>query len=168
MLRKFMPDLRVKTVYDIDLQSLYDRGFRGIITDLDNTLVGAKEPHATPELIEWLDKAKRIGFQTVIVSNNVRERVHLFTEPLHIPFVYSARKPKVMPFRKALALMKLEPRETVVIGDQLMTDVLGGNRAGLFTILVQPISIRDEGFGTRVNRRMEKAIVGRLRKKGDW
>lgn len=163
-----MPKLRVNTVYDIDLKTLYEQGYRGIITDLDNTLVGAKEPHATPELAAWLAGAQEMGFQAVIVSNNDRARVSLFTEPLGIPFIYAARKPTRRPFRKALELMKLRANQTIMIGDQMMTDVFGGNREGLFTILVLPIAVSDEGVMTRFNRRMEKVILARSRKKGLW
>ncbi len=168
LLEKFIPKLRVNTVYDIDLKSLYAKGYRGIITDLDNTLVGAKEPSATPELIIWLEGAKEIGFQIIIVSNNDEGRVSKFTNPLQIPFVHAARKPRIRPFQRALTLMKLSAAQTIVIGDQMMTDVLGGNRSGLFTILVSPIAIHDEGVMTRFNRRMEKLILRRLRNKGLW
>lgn len=168
MLKKFLPSLRVNTVYDIDLAALYAQGYRGIITDLDNTLVGAKEPHATKKLIDWLETAKRTGFQVVIVSNNDEERVSKFTKPLGIPFVYAARKPRLRPFQKALSLMNLSASQTVMIGDQMLTDVFGGNRTSLFTILVMPIAIADEGVMTRFNRRVEKVILRRLRKKGLW
>ncbi|OPA78361.1 hypothetical protein BVG16_10785 [Paenibacillus selenitireducens] len=168
MLEKFIPRLRVNTVYDIDLEALYAQGYRGIITDLDNTLVGAKEPHATPELVAWLETAKQAGFQVVIVSNNDEGRVSLFTKPLGIPFVHAARKPRRKPFRKALSLMNLSAAQTVVIGDQMLTDVFGGNRTGLYTILVLPIAAADEGVMTQFNRRMEKVILRRLRKKGLW
>lgn len=168
MLEKFIPNLRVKTVHDLDLLSLYSRGFRGIITDLDNTLVGAKEPYATPELIQWLEEAKAIGFQVVIVSNNNEGRVMRFTKPLGIPYVHAARKPRRKPFQRALDILALAPSETIVLGDQMMTDVLGGNRSGLFTVLVLPISRADEGIMTRFNRRMETMILTKLRNKGLW
>ncbi|MFC0215857.1 YqeG family HAD IIIA-type phosphatase [Paenibacillus chartarius] len=165
MLNKLTPRLQVKTIYDIDLNELYKAGIRGIITDLDNTLVGARDPHATPELIGWLELVKQKGFQVVIVSNNHHARVSTFADPLAIPFIPSARKPTNQAFRKALQLMSLKPEQACVIGDQMMTDVLGGNRMGLFTILVKPISLGDEGFFTKaVNRRLEKVALYWMRK----
>jgi uncharacterized protein len=168
LFEKFMPKLQVNTVFDIDLEDLYAKGYRGIITDLDNTLVGAKDPLATPELIEWFEYVKRCGFKLIIVSNNNMSRVSSFAAPLNIEFVHQANKPTNAPFRRALSMMELGPEQTIVIGDQLMTDVLGGNRMGLFTVLVLPISIKDEGIGTRINRRLERIVRGRLHKSGIW
>lgn len=163
-----MPRLRVNTVFDIDLDDLYANGYRGIITDLDNTLVGAREPHATPELIVWFEKVKKAGFKLVIVSNNKMNRVSRFATPLDIEFIHAARKPSHAPFRKAMNMMGLTPQQTIVVGDQMMTDVFGGNRLGLHTVLVLPISLRDEGWTTRINRRLERIALARLRRKGIW
>lgn len=168
MFEMLVPKLRVNTVFDIDLESLYAKGYRGIITDLDNTLVGAKAPLATPELLEWFEKVKNVGFKLVIVSNNNMDRVSRFATPLNIQYVHQARKPINAPFRKAMKLMELSPKETLVVGDQMLTDVYGGNRLGLYTILVLPISVKDEGIGTRFNRRVEQIALTRLRKQGLW
>lgn len=159
MLKKLIPRKQVKSIYEIELNELWEQGYRGIITDLDNTLVGAKAPLATPELTDWLKVVAQVGFQVVVVSNNQRTRVTRFAEPLSLPFIYRAKKPTSASFRKALQMMNLRAEETVVIGDQMLTDVLGGNRMGLYTILVLPISLSDEGFFTKVNRRIEKAAL---------
>jgi HAD superfamily phosphatase (TIGR01668 family) len=166
LLKQLLPDLHVNSIYEIDVDALHKRGVKGIITDLDNTLVGAKEPLATPELVVWLKHIQSQGFKVVIVSNNQRTRVAKFAEPLSIPFIHGAKKPGNAAFRKALSQMNLKAEETVVIGDQMLTDVLGGNRLGLYTILVIPISREDEGFFTRVNRRIERVVLARLKKKG--
>lgn len=168
MFEKFLPDLRVDSVFDIDLDKLYAEGYRGIITDLDNTLVGAKAPSATPELTHWFEKVKQAGMKLVIVSNNNFHRVSVFASPLNIEFVHKARKPVGAPFRRAMQMMELSPEQTIVVGDQLMTDVFGGNRQGLYTVMVLPISITDEGFGTRINRRLERIVKRRLGKTGLW
>lgn len=156
MFHKLLPRLHADTVFDIDLDDLWAAGIRGIITDLDNTLVGAHVPLATPELAEWLERVSQRGFKLVIVSNNHRERVSSFAEPLNLPFIWRAKKPSRSPFRRALGLMHLRPEQAAVVGDQMLTDVLGGNRLGLYTILVKPIAIGEEGFFTRINRRIEK------------
>lgn len=166
LLKKLVPDEYVKSIYDIDINALKSRGFKGIITDLDNTLVGAKEPYATPQLLDWLTNLKNMGFQVVIVSNNNRLRVSRFAEPLILPYIHKAMKPINKAFHKALGMMKLTPADTVVIGDQMLTDVLGGNRMGLYTILVSPVSLNDESFFTKINRRVEKIVLAGWRKKG--
>ena len=168
MFKRLLPDQIVNTVFDIDLDELTTRGVRGIITDLDNTLVGAKTPLATPQLIGWLDIVKDRGFKVVILSNNNKTRVGNFAEPLGIPFIPAARKPAGAAFRRALKLMELQAEQAVVVGDQMLTDVLGGRRAGLHTILVTPIAPREEGWATQINRRIEKIALARLRKKGLW
>ncbi|MGG1516228.1 YqeG family HAD IIIA-type phosphatase [Paenibacillus oryzisoli] len=164
MLNKLVPRQSVGTIYDIDADHLWSFGIRGIITDLDNTLVGARDPHATPELIEWLARMQKIGFKVVIVSNNHKLRVSTFAEPLGMPFIYRAKKPTNASFTKAMRLLGTNARQTAVIGDQMLTDVLGGNRMGLYTILVQPISRQDEGVFTRVNRLIEKWAIARMKK----
>lgn len=165
MLNKLVPRLKADTIFDIPLDVLWDKGIRGIITDLDNTLVGAKVPLATPELVRWLEKVRAKGFQVVIVSNNNKLRVSAFADPIVVPFISSAKKPMNGAFRKAMKLMELTPAQTAVVGDQMLTDVLGGNRMGLFTILVKPIAVADEGFFTKVNRRIERAALRIMKQK---
>ncbi|QHT60241.1 YqeG family HAD IIIA-type phosphatase [Paenibacillus lycopersici] len=168
MFERLLPQMRVNTIYDINLHALKEQGIIGIITDLDNTLVGAREPLATPELVKWLDDVRDLGFKVVIVSNNHESRVSKFAKPLDIPFVHAARKPANRPFVRALDTLGLPAEKAAVIGDQMMTDVLGGRRMGLFTILVKPIAPKDEGIMTRFNRMIEKIALSRLRKKGLW
>jgi len=164
LLDRFIPNMTVDSIYEIDLNALRKQGIQGIITDLDNTLVGAREPDATPELIRWLQQLDEHGFRVVIVSNNHLPRVERFAKPLGMPFVHRAKKPTLAPFRKALSLLNLSHEQVVVIGDQMMTDVYGGNRMGLYTILVKPIAPQDEGLGTRINRRLEKIVRAMMKR----
>jgi HAD superfamily phosphatase (TIGR01668 family) len=166
MLKQLVPHLNVDTIFDIDLKALKEQGVKGIITDLDNTLVGAKRPDPTPQIVDWIQLVKSHGFQVVIVSNNNRLRVSQFAAPLSVPYIYQARKPTNYAFRRALELMGLKADETVVVGDQMLTDVFGGNRMGLYTILVTPIALEEESFYTRFNRFLEKKFMARLKKKG--
>lgn len=168
MLKKLIPRQQVNSIYDIDLQELWKQGYRGIITDLDNTLVGAKAPLATSELTDWLKVVSQIGFRVVVVSNNKRTRVTKFAEPLSLPFIFRAKKPIGLSFRRALRIMNVSAGQAVVIGDQMLTDVLGGNRMGLYTIMVLPISPKDEGFFTKINRRLEKAALTMMRRLGNY
>ncbi len=164
LLNKLIPRRQVNSIYDLALDELWNEGIRGIITDLDNTLVGARVPLATPELVKWLDHLQSLGFKVVIVSNNNETRVSTFAKPLNVPYIHNARKPSVQSFSKAMEWMGLKPEQIAVLGDQMLTDVLGGNRMGLYTILVQPISLVDEGFFTRINRRLEKAARALMKK----
>lgn len=165
MLKHFLPDQHVQNILDITPEMLVERGVKGIITDLDNTLVEWDRPEATPELIKWFTSIKEKGILITIVSNNTQHRVKSFSDPVGIPFIYSARKPMTKAFKRALKDMKLKNEEVVVIGDQLLTDVLGGNRLGLHTILVVPVASSD-GFWTRFNRKIERIILSWMKRKG--
>lgn len=150
-----------KTIFDIPLEELYNCGLRGIIIDLDNTLTELNNPDLSKETVAWLKHALNIGFQLCFVSNNSKRRVQEMAGKVNVPFVARARKPRRRSFRNALKIMQTAPEETVVIGDQLFTDILGGNRLGLYTILVRPLSKR-EFFGTRLVRCIEKLFLPRL------
>ena len=165
MYKKFLPSEFVKSVFDISPERLLEKGIRGIITDLDNTLVEWDRPEATPKLVNWLKSMKDAGIQITIVSNNNELRVKSFADPLGIPFIYKARKPMGKAFRKALHTMDVKREEVVVIGDQLLTDVVGGNRIKLHTILVLPVA-KSDGFFTRFNRLVERRIFKELKRRG--
>lgn len=165
MLKKFLPKKYVKDIFEINPKELKKLGIKGIITDLDNTLVAWNEPKATEKVIEWFDNLKENGLDVIIISNNNEERVKTFSDPLTIPYIYSARKPLKRSFLKAAERMKLQNKEVAVIGDQLLTDVLGGNRGGFYTILVVPIVETDAPI-TKFNRFIERRILNYFRKKG--
>ena len=165
MIKHFLPDQHVKSIIEIQPESLKEKGIKGIITDLDNTLVEWDRPNATPKLIEWFDNMRRHEILVTIVSNNNERRVKSFSDPLQIPFIFQAKKPMTRAFNKAIKQMGLRKEETVVIGDQLLTDVLGGNRSGFHTILVVPVAQTD-GFVTRFNRKVERRILNWFKKQG--
>ncbi|WP_077621435.1 YqeG family HAD IIIA-type phosphatase [Sediminibacillus massiliensis] len=165
MLKRFLPNEHVRDVFEIRPEDLKKRGIKGIITDLDNTLVAWNVKDATPEIIEWFKMMEEHDIKVTIISNNKEERVKLFSEPLETPFVFSARKPLGRAFKKAAKQMNLKKEEIVVVGDQILTDVLGGNNAGFYTVLVVPI-VRTDGKITRINRQIERRILSWMRKKG--
>lgn len=165
MLKKFLPNEHVKSVFDINLEVLKSKGIKGIITDLDNTLVAWDVKDATPEVIEWFKQMKENDIKVTIISNNKQERVKVFSEPLETPFVFSARKPLSKAFKSVAKQMGMKKEEIVVIGDQLLTDVLGGNFAGFYTILVVPI-VQTDGKITKINRKIERRILHYMREKG--
>lgn len=165
MLKNFLPNEHVKSILDINPKDLKEKGIKGIITDLDNTLVEWDRPNATPQLIKWFDEIKKYNILITIVSNNNEKRVKAFSDPLNIPFIFRAKKPMMPAFKKAIAQMGIKKDEAVVIGDQLLTDVLGGNRGGFHTILVVPVAQTD-GLATKFNRFIERRILNWFRKKG--
>lgn len=165
MLKKLLPSEHVKTIFDVKPEDLKEKGIKGIITDLDNTLVPWDVADATPEVTEWFENMKENNIAITIISNNKIDRVKVFSEPLHRPYVYSARKPLGHSFKKAAKQMELTKDEIVVIGDQLLTDVLGGNLAGFETILVVPI-VQTDAKVTKINRAIERKILNHFRKKG--
>ncbi|WP_164216244.1 YqeG family HAD IIIA-type phosphatase [Virgibacillus sp. YIM 98842] len=165
MLKSFLPNEHVKSIFDIQPEVLKKKGIKGIITDLDNTLVAWDVKDATEEVIQWFELMKNHDIKITIISNNKQDRVKIFSEPLGTPFVFSARKPLGRAFKTAAKEMGLKKEEVVVIGDQVLTDVLGGNYAGFYTILVVPI-VETDGKITRINRKFERRILNYMRRKG--
>jgi len=139
-------------------QWLRERGLKAVLLDLDNTLVPYKTYGEAPEEIrEWLQMLKETGVEVMLVSNGSQRRVRYWREKLGIPGFGPAGKPW-FGFRKALRRLALTPREVAVVGDQLFTDVLGGNLIGAYTVLVPPISKKEMGY-TRLVRRLERWVL---------
>lgn len=165
MIDLFCPDQSFESVVDIDLDSLWDRGIRALILDLDNTLLGWETDEIPGPVAEWVSKAKARGFRLCIASNGGKRRVTALAAALGIPAISKAIKPRKRPFKRALAILGVTPEVTAVIGDQIFTDVLGGNRMDLYTILIKPVSER-ELKTTRMVRKVERRVLSRLEKKG--
>ena len=142
-MRPFIPDLYYTDVHAIDLDDLRSRGIRVLLVDLDNTLLPRDTGVMTAELRAWARRVAEEGFRVCLVSNNWHEKVGEIAKELGFEIVPKAIKPLPFAFRRAMALMESTPADTAVIGDQLFTDILGGNSLGLLTILVQPLSASD-------------------------
>ncbi len=166
LLKLLCPRMIIERVQDIDLESLRAQGFRAMIFDLDNTLVSWRRWNVTAPVMEWLQKARDLGFQMCILSNClIRRRISRFSSLTGIPALPKASKPRKKSFQSALHFLGTTVDETIVIGDQVFTDVLGGNRMGLYTILVLPVD-RREFYVTILQRTAEKIVLFRLRRKG--
>jgi HAD superfamily phosphatase (TIGR01668 family) len=152
------PRLYVSSVYAINLERLKARGIVGLVVDLDNTLVAWNNDRASRDLERWVQQVKRQGFRLCLVSNNFPARVHRFGERLDVPAVPKAAKPRRRAFLQAMRMMGTDPASTAVIGDQVFTDVLGGNRLHCYTILVLPLNER-EYWTTRLVRRVERLVL---------
>lgn len=156
-----LPDLYVESIYHIDLENLKSRGIDTIITDLDNTLVPWVEDQVNPKLMDWLETLKQEGFKVCLVSNAVEKRIASFRAQMHLPGLSKAKKPLRGAFVQALGMLGSKPETTAMIGDQIFTDVLGGNRLGLYTILVVPMS-KQEFIGTKFVRLFERWFLRHL------
>ena len=157
MLKRFYPDYEVLSAYEIDYEALFKKGFRGIIFDVDNTLV----PHGAPadeRAIALFQRLKKIGFRIMLLSNNKEPRVKQFNDAVEVNYIYKAGKPKVLGYQKAMKLMQTETQTTIFVGDQLFTDIWGANRAGIETWLVQPIHPKEE-IQIVLKRRLEKIVL---------
>ncbi len=143
MFDMFFPDRYVASAYVINYEKLYEEGVRGLIFDIDNTLV----PHGAPadrRANELFQRLKEIGFRCCLISNNQEPRVKMFNEDIQVDYVYNAHKPSTKNYKKAMEIMGTKTADTLFVGDQLFTDVWGAKRAGISNILVKPIHPREE------------------------
>ncbi len=154
----FKPDIYIKKAIDLDMQDLWERGIRGIVLDVDNTLVPHNFMEITPEARSFADALKAQGFKVIVLSNNSEERVRPMAEGLGLPFFYKTLKPKKKFYRLAMEEMGTTPKTTAGIGDQFLTDVWGANRSGLLSVLVHPIVEANETTFIVLKRKFEKYL----------
>lgn len=143
MLQTFYPGEYLDSAYAIDYDSLYRRGYRGVIFDIDNTLV----PHGAPadaRALALFAHLKELGYQCCLLSNNKEPRVRMFNEKIQVNYIHKAHKPRVGNYKRAMKLMGTDTDTTLFVGDQIFTDVWGANLAGIRTILVKPINPKEE------------------------
>lgn len=157
MFETFFPDDYVASTYVIPFEKLYEEGYRGLIFDIDNTLVmhGAPADERAKNLFVRL---KMIGFDCCLLSNNQEPRVKMFNDDVHVHYICDAHKPSTKNYEKAMKLMKTNTNNTIFIGDQLFTDVWGAKRAGIRNILVKPIHPKEE-IQIVLKRKLEKIVL---------
>ncbi len=164
MFHSFMPAHAVNVLQDVNLQRLWEGGKRLILVDVDHTLVMWKQEDFGSEVIAWIEAAKKMGFELCIISNTRRvERLARLSEKLGIATVRGRFKPSRAMYRLALIKFKRKPEEAVMIGDQLMTDIFGANRAGIDAIWVRRMEGKEFG-PTRINRFMERLLQSAIYK----
>jgi hypothetical protein len=157
MSRFLFPTEYYDSTYSIDFQDYYNRGFRGVLFDIDNTLV----PHnfaSDQRSIQLMKDLKQIGFKICLVSNNKEARVASFNEYLQVEYIYKAGKPKGQGYVNAMKKLGTNRRNTFFVGDQLFTDIWGANNAKLHAILVKPIDKHEE-IQIVLKRILEKPIL---------
>jgi len=153
------PKVYINSVFNIDLRKLKKtKKIKGIIVDLDNTLVAWGQKEISQKIIDWVKEAKRLGFKICIVSNTNSKRVAEFAKIFNIPYHSKYFKPFSIAFNNGLKILNTKKSETVVIGDQIFTDIWGGNRLKLLTILVVPI-VKKDSIGTFLHRNLEKIFI---------
>lgn len=157
MLKKFYPYEYCESVFEINYQKLYQNGFRGLIFDIDNTLVHHGDD-ATKEIEDLFLKLQKLGFKTLLLTNNEQSRVERFIRNIDTPYICDADKPEVKNYLKALEMLDLQKNEVVCIGDQIFTDILGANKSQMPSILVRFIQLPEE---TKIGkkRQLEKMIL---------
>ncbi len=163
MLEKFYPDIYISSVYKIDFQKYYDSGYRGVIFDIDNTLV----PHGAPadaDSIALVQRLKEMGFGVLFLSNNKEPRVKMFNDAVHAKYIFKAGKPSKKGYLKAMELLGTDRNNTLFVGDQLFTDVWGARNTGIFSILVQPVNKKEE-IQIVLKRYLEKIVLAFYKRK---
>ncbi|SEL29658.1 VanW family protein [Ruminococcus albus] len=143
MLKKLFPASYADSVYMLDYDKLYKKGYRGLILDIDNTLVHHGDP-ANDEIKALFQRIRAAGLKTVLLSDNDIDRVRPFAEAVGSPFVCDAGKPSTAGYKKALDILGLDKKQVISIGDQLILDVRGANRSGIDSILVHFVEVKGE------------------------
>ncbi len=158
------PDLYCKGVTTITRELLEKHEIKGLILDIDNTLIDYNR-NMDVKVKEWVEELKKQNIKFCIVSNtNKIDKVKKVSEDLNIPYFHFAKKPSKKGFLKAKNLMQLDEKNIAAVGDQIMTDVIGANRCNMFSILVEPISDKDIII-TKIKRPIEKIIINKYLKK---
>ena len=157
MLQRFYPDEYMDSAYQIEFARLYQEGYRGVIFDIDNTLV----PHGAPadeQAKALFSQLKELGYQCCLLSNNKEPRVKMFNDEVQVQYIFKAGKPKVSGYERAMELMGTDKGNTLFVGDQIFTDVYGANRAGIYGILVKPMNPKEE-IQIVLKRYLEKIVL---------
>ncbi len=162
MFARFYPDKDAEATYEIDFKALYGEGYRGIIFDIDNTLVPHGEP-ADQRAIDFFEELRGMGYQTMLLSNNKEPRVKGFADSVGSDYIYKANKPSRMGYIEAMERMGTAKENTLFVGDQLFTDVWGAKRTGIFSYLVKPIHPKEE-IQIVLKRRLEWIVLYFYRK----
>lgn len=157
------PDMYLDSIDKLNITELKGMGFKALIMDIDNTIIewNIRVPDERSRKI--ISEALSEGMKVCLISNGTRDRVTEFAAALGVPYVYNAGKPRKSPYKKALKILDAVPEEVAAIGDQVFTDVLGGNRLGMYTILVSPLSTKETRW-TGFMRRFEKLVLDRYKK----
>lgn len=161
----FIPDMYQKSIYHINYDKLKEDGIKCLLFDLDNTCVPFKDKEPNKKLVNLFETLKDMDFKVIIFSNATKKRLTPFKNGLNVDCSASSRKPNSKKLLKVIKMFNYDLSDVAIIGDQLYTDILGGNRVGIKTILVNPMS-KDDMLFTKMFRFMEKKKFKKFAKKG--
>lgn len=154
----FRPNMKIGKMIDLTPAMMHEFGIRALLLDIDNTMTTHNNPVPAEGVQEWIDHMKAQGFQLIVVSNNNGERVRKFSELVGLEFEGSAKKPLPVGFNRACRRLDIAPNEAAVVGDQIFTDIMGGNLLGAFTVMTVPYLPEDNVF-FKFKRACERLIM---------
>ncbi|KRM56408.1 hydrolase, HAD-super, subfamily IIIA domain protein [Lacticaseibacillus sharpeae JCM 1186 = DSM 20505] len=157
----------VEAIYNIEPSTLKRRGISAVLTDLDNTLIAWNNPKGTPQLQEWLHRMAEAGITVMVVSNNNHDRVKKAVGHMEVQFTARALKPLPVGIDRAVRTLGIAKSACIMVGDQMLTDMIAGNLAGVKTVLVKPL-IKTDQWNTLPNRFIEGFIKGHMKRKGTF
>jgi HAD superfamily phosphatase (TIGR01668 family) len=160
----FKPTWMIEKIYNLSAQDLKAKGITTVLTDLDNTLIAWNNPDGTPELRQWIEDLKKEDIKVIVVSNNNHDRVKKAVEGFGLDFDSRALKPLTVGINRVVRKYKLEKSATIMVGDQLITDMVASNLSGVRGVLVKPL-VETDAWNTKFNRFMELFIKRSLKKK---
>lgn len=163
----YIPDYRAKSIFEIDYDRLKKLGIRGILIDIDNTLVPMHTKVPTEDSANWARRMVESGFKVCILSNANHERTALFKDILSVTGVGMAFKPRKKGYMKALQVLSLESEQCVMIGDQLLTDIKGGNKMKMMTVLTEVLDKKEHWY-VRLKRVIENLFLRKQLEKVEW
>lgn len=164
MLELYKPDMYKKDIYSIDYKKLKSYGIKCLLFDLDNTLVPNNIKKPSRKVKDFIERLKDMGFKVIIFSNTNKNRLTPFKKTLEVDCAASSRKPLKRKYKKVLTEYKYLESEVAMIGDQIVTDIYGGNRMGIFTVLIKPMA-KNEPIWTKCNRVRENYIIKKMEKR---
>lgn len=158
MIKYFLPKSYVASFDSLNLALLKAQGIQLIICDVDNTLVAHNDPLPSAKVFAFINQIKQMNMEIVLISNNNLNRVQAFAQQLELSFYASAKKPLRKTYQQILSDYQLKTSAIAALGDQLLTDILGANRMGMFSILTNPLDDNDLSY-TKINRWIERRIM---------
>ncbi len=161
----FYPTIYRRRITDVTVERLQALGVRGVLLDVDNTLTTHDNPHLETAVTAWLEAMREAGFALTVVSNNSEERVRPFAQKIGLGYQAKAAKPLPCGYRRAAKKLGLSAKECVAIGDQIFTDILGANLAGMPCVLLEPIQPETKQKFIVFKRRVERVLLSCRREK---
>jgi len=166
MLHWMIPDYRIQSVLELDVQRLRALGIDALLLDVDCTLKNYRAKEVRPEVAAWFDSLRAAGIGICLVSNGRGRRIGAFAEKYGVPFVGKACKPLPFGCLRAIRREGFDPTRTAMVGDQVFADIMAGPLAGLRTVLVEPIQPEEEPWFTQLKRPWERRLLGWLQRRG--